>query len=524
MLGIASGSKRRRRAALTALNLVSFFFRLILRHHVREPSSNPLVRFAASPQPLSTASQQSSAVLTTLLPRRLLLRAGGAIVHRAPRAVSRMSSAAPTDAPPSHSPPSLAYWYADLSASQAIPLPKMGPSLITADDPPLASLGVLTDIQYAPQENGQDYLKTETRYFRHAIVAAEAAVQDMLETAKSNQAPLHYVLHLGDLVDGTNEPKGKSKEALDELLTRLPPVAITRSKKEPSSSSAASAELSMYHVIGNHELVNLPRKLWADRLGMGDLAKRSIAEAEQRGSIENVELNLDEPVMFPEQPIKPAATNSDGDEKFLNSDPLYYDFTVADGLYRFIMLDAYDIAISGRDSGDPVVAQATSILKHFNRNENLFAPYGDSHETRRFVAFNGGMGERQLKWLVNVLEDALVHRQFVVLCSHVSFSARVTANYLQIWNQHELLQLVHRYPHIVACLHGHSHGFGHIQDDDGVHHHVFEAILTTPEERRCHGRLDLYADRIELRGVDMMKSCRMPFAERAKKWHEATEE
>ncbi len=45
----------------------------------------------------------------------------------------------------------------------------------------------------------------------------------------------------------------------------------------------------------------------------------------------------------------------------------------------------------------------------------------------------------------------------------------------------------------------------------GIHHVVLPAVLETPPGRDCHGHLEVYSDRIELRGVDTMMSLSLPF-------------
>ena len=444
---------------------------------------------------------------------------------------------------PAVSPVSLKQWQEQLTTTSSSSSKNNETSAVattsSAIAQPLASIGVMTDIQYCAQDNCMNYIKTEMRYYRDACNTAVRAIQDFADSTKSagsrqthaeqQGVPLQHVMHLGDLIDGVNAKRGTSESALDECLSRLPAPTTVRTDEERKSHKASSCsgtafpQLSMYHLIGNHELVNFPRRVWADRLGMGELSRRSIGEVEQRGSIDQVKLEFDEPLMFPELTANSSATSSTQDtpasasSAFTNTDPLYYDFTLS--AYRVVMLDAYDVAMTGRDPGDPKISQAVAVLQKHNLSNpsgDFLSPHGTTHHTRRFVAFNGGFGERQLKWLVRVLEDAKEKRQYVILCSHAPFHLAPTTPQTLAWNHHELLQIIARFPQIVACFHGHDHEGGHHTDEHGVHHHIFEAILTTPTNRLCHGRLDLYADRIELRGVDVMRSATMPIAERAR--------
>ena len=65
--------------------------------------------------------------------------------------------------------------------------------------------------------------------------------------------------------------------------------------------------------------------------------------------------------------------------------------------------------------------------------------------------------------------------------------------------------------------HTHTHTSAHTQDGyardagSGVHHRVVKAVLETPPGRDCYGTVAVYADRLELAGVDTMASAVMRF-------------
>ncbi len=67
---------------------------------------------------------------------------------------------------------------------------------------------------------------------------------------------------------------------------------------------------------------------------------------------------------------------------------------------------------------------------------------------------------------------------------------------------------------VVASMAGHAHQNGYVLDPWGIHHLVFPAILETPPGRDCFGHVELYADRLELVGVDTMMSLSLPFLTR----------
>lgn len=449
------------------------------------------------------------------------------------------SSASSSLCPPARSPATLTHWHEKKKKHHAkhkhqhqhhhhepshLPPPPAPADLIASVETPLASIGVLTDIQYSSAENGSNYHRTETRYYRHSIRAAERAMADFITVSTAHGMPIHHVLHLGDLIDGMNKRLNTSERAIDDVLARLPRPATARTEEERQAEETLQhaspfPQLSMYHLCGNHEMVNAPRSVWLDRLGLGRLSRASVAQVQHI----NAKLTLKDESMFPTPAMAPTSastptsSHADGDAPFSDSEPLYYDFTLAN--YRFLMLDSFDVALHGRPPDDPIVAQARACLDERNLHpddRSWHTPHGPTYETRRFVAYNGGIGEAQLQWMVKVLEDARQRQQYVLLCSHVPFDPRATQDYLQVWNQHELLELIEQHHQIVATLHGHDHRGGHHEDENGVHHHVFEAILTAPDERSSHGLIELYSDRIEIRGVDLMTSWTMNIPQRAR--------
>ena len=65
-------------------------------------------------------------------------------------------------------------------------------------------------------------------------------------TEKKQDPQFHFMMDLGDLIDGKSAPLGKSQEALT-TLTRC----------------FAASDMPHYHCIGNHELYNFTKKQWS---------------------------------------------------------------------------------------------------------------------------------------------------------------------------------------------------------------------------------------------------------------------
>jgi manganese-dependent ADP-ribose/CDP-alcohol diphosphatase len=102
----------------------------------------------------------------------------------------------------------------------------------------------------------------------------------------------------------------------------------------------------------------------------------------------------------------------------------------------------------------------------------------------------------------------------VLVCTHVPLHTCCTKDFLTAWNADDVLAVLHRWPHVVACMCGHDHDGGRGVDACGVHHVCLQAVLCTPPGRDCYAAVDLYADRIEVCGVDLMQSAVLPLNER----------
>ncbi|GAV65143.1 Metallophos domain-containing protein [Cephalotus follicularis] len=219
----------------------------------------------------------------------------------------------------------------------------------------------------------------------------------------------------------------------------------------------------IYHMIGNHCLYNLPR----DKL-----------------------LPL----------LKIPSINSHA----------YYDFSPCQE-YRFVVLDGYDISAIGWPQDHPKTLEALKFLGEKNPNKEKNSPEGLMGFERRFLMFNGAVGKEQLEWLDGVLQDATKVNQKVVVCCHLPLCPGATSKEALLWNYDEVMGVIYRYNCVKICLAGHDHKGGHSIDAHGIHHRVFEAALECPPGTDAFGHIDVYDNRLSLRGTDRMQSTDMCF-------------
>jgi hypothetical protein len=365
-------------------------------------------------------------------------------------------------------------------------------------------------------------------------------------------------------------PPLQEKEELEEEQQQQQQASAAAAASKPSDTD----HLRCYHLLGNHELINFPRSRWARELAFAALSEESRREAAEWARNNPLPPHAPKrtymfptdadapppavPALAPGQPTveaeaAAAAATAAASSSVTSATPLYYDLLVG-GLYRFVMLDAFDVCVSGYSdvsASSPEARHyrlASAFLAVENPNDIKYSPEGLLGTERRKVAFNGGMGQQQLEWLETVLRRARAQGEWAVLCSHVAFHEGASDCVALLWNREEVLRLLRydcatdsdsdcssgefTYGHdvVVACLHGHDHDGGHAVDElvatkeglasssrsnhcssrcsnhTGVVHHTFEGVLTTPVGQDTYGRMDLYEHAIEVTGVDRLTS------------------
>lgn len=148
---------------------------------------------------------------------------------------------------------------------------------------------------------------------------------------------------------------GKSKEEAHDALDRT--LTIFAGTEKPT-----------YHSLGNHELYNFSHHTAADKL-MQCVTNR-----------------------FPGKG--------------------YYSFMYKN--FRFICLDTYDISVLGKSESEVAYRQARELLA-VNCNEDQNSPSGLAESDRRFVVYNGGIGDEQLAWLRGELDQSQIANEKVIV-------------------------------------------------------------------------------------------------------------
>ncbi|AWP17233.1 putative manganese-dependent ADP-ribose/CDP-alcohol diphosphatase [Scophthalmus maximus] len=307
---------------------------------------------------------------------------------------------------------------------------------------PLFTFGVIADIQYADIDDGYNYTRSRRRHYRSSLQLLGNAQRSWADSAVKPD----FILQLGDIVDGFNKGHGASERALDTVLGAF------------GSGPGAAA---VHHVWGNHELYNFRRSaLLGSRL---DTAP-------------------------------PRADGGPG------ADIYAYRFSPFPG-FAFVVLDAYDVSLLGREESSEQYRSAMELIRQHNNNEDLNCPPELYGLQRRFTMFNGGFGKEQLDWLDSVLSSADEKRERVTIVSHLPVHPSSTDPICLAWNYDELLAIIQSHSSVVCFMAGHDHEGGYCQDKEtGVHHLTLEGVIETPPDSNAFGTVSVYEDRMVLKG------------------------
>ncbi|KAM6897525.1 manganese-dependent ADP-ribose/CDP-alcohol diphosphatase [Xenentodon cancila] len=310
------------------------------------------------------------------------------------------------------------------------------------DRAPLFTFGVIADIQYADIDDGYNYTRTRRRYYRSSLQLLSNAQKSWSESAVRPD----FILQLGDVIDGFNKPRDASERALDAVLAEF--------RRCPAE---------VHHVWGNHEFYNFSRgELLRSRLN-------SRLEADRSGA--------------------PA-----------RSDIYAYNFSPRPG-FRFVVLDAYDVSLLGREESSEDYSNAMNLIRLHNKNEDLNCPPMSGCLRERFTKFNGGFSKDQLAWLDSVLTSTDESQEKVTLVSHIPAHPNSTDPVCLAWNYNELLTIIRSHSSVVCYMAGHAHDGGYCQDEDtGVHHLTLDGVIETPPDSDAFGTVSVYTDRMVLKG------------------------
>lgn len=170
----------------------------------------------------------------------------------------------------------------------------------------------------------------------------------------------------------------------------------------------------------------------------------------------------------------------------------YYEWRAAG--WRFIALDTMEISTLG-----PLGPEEKALAQEW------LARHPD------LQTYNGALTARQLAWLADRLEDARRCGERVIIFSHLPSSIAASNRSIVPWN-HEKLEAVIATPGCVAAyVAGHHHAGGYAYHQ-GTHHLTMPGLVEAPEDSNTYAVLEVYPDRLLLKGVGTVADRVMPLA------------
>jgi len=119
----------------------------------------------------------------------------------------------------------------------------------------------------------------------------------------------------------------------------------------------------------------------------------------------------------------------------------YYHFSIKQ--WRFIVIDGNELSTFANLPGSPNHNAAEKLLKDLETDQCVNAHF-----------WNGGIGERQLKWLIATLREATDNEENVVIFCHYPLFPLDKHNLL---NAAEVMKIIIDYPCMKAWFCGHNH-------------------------------------------------------------------
>jgi predicted phosphodiesterase len=153
--------------------------------------------------------------------------------------------------------------------------------------------------------------------------------------------------------------------------------------------------------------------------------------------------------------------------------------------WMFIVTDGNGLSSYGWPAGSVELAHSMDLHARLYADKPLW---------------DGGIDEAQMRWIDAQLTEADRRGLKAMLFSHFPLFPE---NPHDLWNAPEVIAMLERHPSVKLWLDGHNHE-GNYGERAGIHYVNLKAMLDTVET--AYARLDVFADRIELKGYGKQQS------------------
>ncbi len=180
----------------------------------------------------------------------------------------------------------------------------------------------------------------------------------------------------------------------------------------------------------------------------------------------------------------------------------YYSFSQGD--WRFIMLNTNEIASYANVAGTEKEEELELLLQKIAEEDR---PNG--------AEYNGGISEKQLKWLEEELEKSRQESMNTLIFTHHPLYG---VKGLTALNDLQVIELLSRYPIVKGVISGHHHA-GAFGEYKGIPFITIEGMVET-ETTNAYGIVTLFPDKIEIKGAGRTTSRTIPLKKISQQGHE----
>lgn len=183
-----------------------------------------------------------------------------------------------------------------------------------------------------------------------------------------------------------------------------------------------------------------------------------------------------------------GVTDNDVLYKKLKMPSEYYSFIKKN--WVFVFLNTNEIAAYSNVGGTMKEQELLRMQRQIKANKGI-----------QGASWNGGISNRQLQWLDNLLKKSeKKNRNVLIFCHHPLYPrSQFTA-----LNNMEILETINRYNCVKAIFSGHHHS-GAFEYFNHIPCNTVEGMIETPD-KNSFGIVKIYKDRIELEGRGRMTS------------------
>ncbi|MFT5470422.1 MAG: manganese-dependent ADP-ribose/CDP-alcohol diphosphatase [Verrucomicrobiales bacterium] len=171
----------------------------------------------------------------------------------------------------------------------------------------------------------------------------------------------------------------------------------------------------------------------------------------------------------------------------------YYSFRK--DAFRFIVIDTTDVSPYRHPASSEASQAAAAELAKLKADGSAGAQ-----------PWNGRPGAEQIVWLESELKAATEAKETVIVAGHHPI---LPVEGHSMWNAKTMDELLQKHSCAKLYLNGHNHA-GHYVDAKGLHFLTLDGMVET-EKENAYAFADLYADRLEIKGIGRQESHTLKF-------------